>query len=162
MIFVTVGTHASPFDRLIRAADQYAANSDEPMTIQTGSSAYAPRHAASFAFTDADAMQRHYEGARVIVSHGGAGSLIIALKTHARCLVVPRLAAFGEHWDDHQLELATALDGAGLARWVQSIDQLPGLISTALSEPRSRHESTVELVSYLRTRLAAIEALRAT
>ena len=42
MIFVTVGTHEQPFNRLIEYVDKWAAGVDEDVLIQTGVSSYKP------------------------------------------------------------------------------------------------------------------------
>ena len=46
MIFVTVGTHEQPFDRLIQKVDALCADGTltEPVVIQTGVSTYRPEH----------------------------------------------------------------------------------------------------------------------
>ena len=44
MIFVTVGTHEQPFDRLVKYMDGWAAEHDEKVIIQTGFSTYEPEH----------------------------------------------------------------------------------------------------------------------
>ena len=46
MIFVTVGTHEQPFNRLIEAVDVLRGTGviDEPVIIQTGFSTYEPQH----------------------------------------------------------------------------------------------------------------------
>ena len=44
MVFVTVGTHEQQFDRLVRAADDYAATSGEEVFVQIGYSTYEPSH----------------------------------------------------------------------------------------------------------------------
>lgn len=46
MIFVTVGTHEQPFNRLIEAVDRLcgAGVINEPVVMQTGFSTYEPQH----------------------------------------------------------------------------------------------------------------------
>ena len=46
MIFVTVGTHEQPFNRLIKYMDQFAMRMElgEDVIIQTGYSTYEPKH----------------------------------------------------------------------------------------------------------------------
>lgn len=43
--------------------------------------------------------------ADVIISHAGTGTVTTALKMHKKIILFPRLAKYGEHIDDHQLEL---------------------------------------------------------
>jgi UDP-N-acetylglucosamine transferase subunit ALG13 len=57
--------------------------------------------------------------ARVVITHAGVGSILLALTNGKRPLVVPRLRAFGETVDDHQLESARRFDQVGLVRLVE-------------------------------------------
>ena len=53
--------------------------------------------------------------ADVVVIHAGVGLALLALSTGHCPVVVPRRSALGEHVDDHQVQLATALASKGLA-----------------------------------------------
>ncbi|MDP5183822.1 glycosyltransferase [Blastococcus sp. BMG 814] len=50
----------------------------------------------------------------VFVTHAGVGTLLRALELGVRPVVLPRLAARGEHVDDHQLQVARELARRGL------------------------------------------------
>lgn len=104
MIFLTIGTQ-EPFDRLVRAVDDWAARHDEPVFGQLGVLApdsYRPRHFSYETLVSADSYEAHVQSCRLLVGHAGMGSIITAL-THARpLLILPRKAALGEHRNDHQ------------------------------------------------------------
>lgn len=53
--------------------------------------------------------------ADVVVAHAGIGSALSALEAGRCPILVPRERAHGEHVDDHQALIATALDQRGLA-----------------------------------------------
>ncbi len=109
MIYVTVGNHDQPFYRLLESMDQLAAELGEEVVMQTGVSQYQPRHAKGetfFPYGKADEMIR---AASVVVAHAGIGT-VIACRAHGTPLVIcPRRAANGEHFNDHQLEIAREL-----------------------------------------------------
>ncbi|MBN1993410.1 MAG: beta-1,4-galactosyltransferase [Anaerolineae bacterium] len=115
MILVTVGTHNQGFDRLVQAADELAAELDERVIIQRGSSTYRPKHAEYFDFATSQRMVELTQAARIIVMHAAAGAIITALRQGKPLVVVPRLKQFGEVVDDHQQQLATALQARGQA-----------------------------------------------
>ncbi len=52
--------------------------------------------------------------ADLVVAHAGAGSSLAALRAGKCPLLVPRRATFGEHVDDHQVEIATELESRHL------------------------------------------------
>ncbi len=53
--------------------------------------------------------------ADVVVAHAGTGAALTALDAGLCPVLVPRLAAHGEHVDDHQLQVAAELEARGLA-----------------------------------------------
>ena len=61
-----------------------------------------------------DAMQAMLAKARIVVCHGGTGSILTALRHGCRVLVIPREFARGEHYDDHQAEITAAFAKRGL------------------------------------------------
>ena len=115
MIFVTVGTHTSGFERLVRAMDEVAGELDEPVAIQCGSTNWKPLHAQWFEFASADHIAYHIARCRVVVAHAAAGTTMQAIAAGKPLVLVPRLRQFREMMDDHQLELAGALDALGRA-----------------------------------------------
>lgn len=127
MIFVTVGTNEARFERLVDAAGRIPG--DEDVVIQTGHCRGAPARARCVDFLPFDEMAEHARRARVVVSHAGVGSIMLALTAGRRPVVVPRRADLGEAVDDHQLPLARRLHAAGLVRLVEDPADLPGAVA---------------------------------
>jgi len=125
MIFVTVGMHSQGFDRLIRKMDEIAGKIDEEVVMQIGSTKYKPKNAKYFDFIkDFQKIQDLNREAKVVVCHGGAGTIIVALDQGTSVIAVPRLKCYGEHINDHQLELVNALANDGKIMAVYEIDKL--------------------------------------
>lgn len=106
MIFVTVGTHEQPFDRLIRQMDMLCKEKfiREDIVMQTGYSDYEPSYCEwnrLFSYQD---MQEYVRDARIVITHGGPSSFIMPLQIGKIPIVVPRRKEFGEHVNDHQVE----------------------------------------------------------
>lgn len=112
MIFVTVGTHEQPFNRLIKKVDELVADGTitEPVVIQTGFSTYVPKHCEWHKMLSYDEMKRYIDEARIVITHGGPASFIEVLQAGKIPVVVPRLAEFGEHVNDHQEEFAQVVN----------------------------------------------------
>lgn len=104
MIFVTVGTHEQQFNRLVKAVDDLVADGaiKEEVIIQKGFSDYGPEHCKSYKLIGYKDMQKYYDEARVIITHGGPASFMAALERGKTPIVVPRLKKYGEHVNDHQ------------------------------------------------------------
>ena len=153
---MAVGTHIQPFERLVRAMDQLAPELGEELVIQRGNTAYLPRNARSFAFAPREEMERLNLEARVVVTHGGAGSIVYALQAGKPVVAVPRLARYGEHINDHQVELVRVLEGEGRVIGVYEIQGLEEAIEKAAKmEPRVRPRPP--MVDVIRAYLQGLE-----
>lgn len=106
MIFVTVGTHEQPFNRLLKKMDELVADGTikEKVIIQTGFSTYHLQHCEAHKMIPFDKMQRIIKKARIVITHGGPSSFIEVLQFGKIPIVVPRQAKYHEHVNDHQVE----------------------------------------------------------
>jgi len=106
LIFVTVGTHSHPFNRLLEIVDSLPA--DQERIVQYGFSTYPLKNCETYRFLEFEQMRSFMARADCVVSHAGVGSIMLALATGKRPVVAPRLHRFGEHVDDHQVEIVQA------------------------------------------------------
>lgn len=104
MIFVTVGTHEQQFNRLIKAVDDLVADGTikEEVIIQKGFSDYEPKHCKAYKLISYKDMQKYYDEARIVITHGGPASFMAVLERGKTPIVMPRLKKFDEHVNDHQ------------------------------------------------------------
>lgn len=110
MIFVTVGNSSWDFSRLIKYMDEVAKTTSEEIIIQTGLSSYKPSFATYFDFATKEKINDLHERARIVISHAGIGSILTAIDMKKPVVLVPRRKALNEMVDDHQVEIATALE----------------------------------------------------
>jgi len=131
VIFVTVGT-IMPFDRLVRAMDEWAAQTPEvPAFAQIGKGSHLPAHMPWDRILSPAAYTEKVEASTVIVAHAGVGSYLKAAAQGRPLVLLPRRKALKEHTTDHQLATARWLeerDGVFLA-WTE--DDLPACIEAA-------------------------------
>ena len=106
MIFVTVGTHEQPFDRLVKYMDYWAKNHDEKVIIQTGYSTYEPKYCEWKKLFPYQEMIEKVNEARIVITHGGPSSFIMPLQIGKIPVVVPRKKDFNEHVNDHQVDFS--------------------------------------------------------
>lgn len=135
MIFVTVGTHQQPFLRLIEAL---ASLGPVDLVVQHGHSP-APRgvrEAVPF-LSFADVLDR-LRDAEAVVTHAGVGSILLARRLGHTPVAVPRLRRHGEHVDDHQVELTSALAELKVVIPVWNVDELWAAIAAVppMAAPR--------------------------
>lgn len=158
MILTLVGTHHQPFDRLLRAVDEMPV--DEPRICQTGHSCYKPNGECRDFFSYDETM-RLLQSARVVICHAGTGTVMSALSAGKCPVVAPRLARYGEHVDNHQLELVNGLAALGLIVPYMPGDDLAQKVEEAALRNGQRAISPApELVARLHHLVAASAAGR--
>lgn len=154
MILVTVGATYYPFDRLLAAVQ---ALDDDDVVVQHGASTVRPRNARCVEFMSFEDVVEHIRAARVVVTHAGTGSILVALANGKRPIVVPRRRVYGEAIDDHQIDFARALAPSGLITVVEDpralAEKVAGTPSTNGSAPRVELDGPLarELGDYLRS-----------
>ena len=129
MIFVTVGGMRG-FERLVCQMDLIAGELEEHVMMQIGSTDYEPRNCDYSRFMPRDDMKKLYAGARVVVCHAGIGSILTAVKHKKPLILVPRIKRYGEHIDDHQLEIAREMESRGITV-VYDISNLQSAVENA-------------------------------
>ena len=124
MILVVVGLHSQGFERLVKKMDEIAAMINYEVVIQLGHTKYKPKYAKSFRFTDNKKIEELYKKADIVVVHGGVGSIMKALMYKKQVIAVPRLSKYGEHKNDHQLDIVDFFSNLGLLTAVYDIKKL--------------------------------------
>lgn len=116
MIFVTVGSQKFQFDRLLQCLDQLIEKGiiRDDVMAQIGVSQYVPKHFRYVPFMDREEFSRQVDACTVLITHGGTGAIIGAVKKGKKVIAVPRLSQYGEHVDDHQLQLIHQFDDLNL------------------------------------------------
>lgn len=112
MIFVTVGTHEQPFNRLIKEMDDLVANGkiNEKVVIQYGFSSYKAKNCEMHKMMSYSDMQNYFKNARIVVTHGGPSSFIEVLQYDKIPIVVPRQSEFNEHVNNHQVDFIKLIE----------------------------------------------------
>ena len=107
MIFVTVGSQKFQFNRLLKKIDNLIFKNiiTENVFAQTGTSDYIPQNYAYQPFLDREKFTSYMSNCDIVITHGGTGTIISAIKNNKKVIVVPRLSEYGEHVDNHQIQL---------------------------------------------------------
>jgi len=133
-VFASVGTHPQQFDRLLKELDSLALkNKSWKVFAQTGNSGYKPKNFGYKRFLNSQEYGKRIQEADIVVSHGGAGTIINSMLLGKKLVVVPRLEKFKEHTNNHQLDLAKALSRQGKVLAVERIQELGAVIKKAVS-----------------------------
>lgn len=137
MIFVSLGSREYPFNRLLAELDELVIKGliTGKIFAQIGKSTYIPKHYEYERYMAVDEFKRKQAEADLVISHGGTGALVGALKIGKQVIAVPRLEKFGEHGDDHQLQVSHALADKGYLICVEDINTLFQAIENLNTNP---------------------------
>lgn len=150
MIYVTLGTMFMDFGRLVRKMDDIARSTGERVIIQTGLAATLPRHCEHFDFKPHAEVIALQSKARLVVAHAGIGVTMDALRCRRPLVLVPRLKSYREHMNDHQLDIARAVEKRGWARMVLDINELDALCHTPPPPVMDYEPDRERLIAFVR------------
>ncbi len=141
-IFVSVGTHPSPFNRLFEQLDKINKKKKFKIFAQTGTSTYKPKTFISKKYVSPLLYDKLIAKSRIIIAHGGAGIIGSALLYSKPLVIVPRLLKYKEHTNNHQLELAKQLENKKNVFVVYDISNLEKAVSKAFSLSKRKSKKT--------------------
>lgn len=126
MIFVTLGSQKFQFDRLLKKIDELIeiGTITDEVFAQIGASDYIPKNYGYTRFLDREEFAMYIENASLVVTHGGTGVIIGAVKKGKKVIAIPRLSKYGEHVDDHQLQLLHQFDDLGIICSCYDVERL--------------------------------------
>lgn len=107
MILVTLGTQDKSFKRLLDIIQLQIdkGNIKEKVVVQAGFTKYDSKDMEIFDLIPTVEFSKLIKKADLIITHGGVGSIMDALKSGKKVIAAPRLKKYGEHDNDHQLEI---------------------------------------------------------
>ncbi|HEM3678011.1 TPA: beta(1,3)galactosyltransferase EpsH [Streptococcus suis] len=126
MIFITLGSQKFQFNRLLQAVDELIEKGviDDEVFAQVGYSDYEPKHFEYKQFLDREEFAAQEGKCNILITHGGTGAIIGAVKKGKKVIAVPRLAKYDEHVDDHQLQLIAQFKGQNLICGLEDVSEL--------------------------------------
>lgn len=106
MIFVTLGTQDKQFKRLLDLIEN--SHIEDEIIVQAGYTKYSSNKMKIYDYLEKSLFEKYIYEADLVISHAGVGTIVSSLKRGQKVLAVPRLAKYGEHHNDHQLQIADA------------------------------------------------------
>lgn len=140
MIFITLGSQKFQFNRLLMSIDRLieTGNIEEEVFAQVGYSDYTPQNYKFKKFLDRQEFSDIMNQSDIVITHGGTGAIIGALKKKKKVIAVARLSKYGEHVDDHQLQLIEQFKDQNLICGLRECDE----IGSALNYVRNHEFNT--------------------
>lgn len=133
MIFATVGTQL-PFDRLLNGLDAWAGtNAGLPVLAQSGETSSRFQNIRTVRNLPQSEFLASFKAARLIVAHAGMGTILSAAEMGKPVILMPRLARFREHRNDHQVDTAAEMSKLSNVTVVNDADELHAALDRAVA-----------------------------
>jgi len=148
MIFVTLGSQKFQFNRLLKAIDEQIKNGkiSEEVFAQIGYSNYKPQNYKYKDFLNRDEFSKVMSKADIIITHGGTGAIIGAVKKGKKVIAVPRLVKYGEHVDNHQLQLVGQFTNLNLILECDDCNEIWKSINEAKTSEYNSYQSNTDRI----------------
>ncbi len=152
MIFVTVGTQDVPFDRLLLAVEKQIkkGNITEEVIAQTGVSKFTSDVMKIQNYFTKDEYSKIIKKSRIVITHGGVGTIIDSVNAGKVVIACPRLAKYKEHTNDHQLQIIKEFSNMGYIIPLKDPSKLNNALKEAeIFKPKKYKSNTENMVKLI-------------
>ena len=134
MIFVSLGTNDKSFERLLKVIDKEIKNGNikDKVVVQAGYTKYQSKNMNVVDLMPMDMFNKCINDCDILITHGGVGTILDGLKKGKKIIAFPRLSKYGEHVNDHQVEIIDEFYNSGfiLTGEVNDVSSLVGECSS--------------------------------
>lgn len=109
MILVTLGTQKQSFARLLKLVDNCIEKGiiKDRVVVQAGHTKYDSKNMEIFDFVSITELDKLVSECNLLITHGGVGSIMGALRKNKKVIAIARLSKYKEHVNDHQLQIVS-------------------------------------------------------
>lgn len=130
MTLVILGTQDKVFPRLLEAIEKQIelGNLKGEVVVQAGSTKFESKYMKIFDLIPMKQFDELLSKSDLIITHGGVGTILSALRKDKKVIVVPRLAKYQEHENDHQLEIVDSFSKLGYILPCKDLNELSSVL----------------------------------
>lgn len=145
MIFVILGTQDKKFPRLLEAIqkqiDAGKISKKEEIIVQAGSTKFESKDMKILDYMSVRKFEECIEKADVVICHAGVGTILTALKKGKKIIAAARLKQYGEHVNDHQLQILDNFTKEGYILALEDFDKIDILLKQVKSFTPAKFKS---------------------
>ena len=143
MILVILGTQDKDFSRLLKAVEHEIDKGTikERVVVQAGQTKYESDKMEIFDLLPAPEFDKLMDEADLIITHGGVGSILAAIKKGKKVIAAARLSKFREHHNDHQKQIISEFVDLGYVLELRDFNKLGKLIEKSKKFKQKKFES---------------------
>ncbi|MGL6202501.1 MAG: PssE/Cps14G family polysaccharide biosynthesis glycosyltransferase [Lachnospiraceae bacterium] len=126
MVFVTLGTQDKSFERALIKIETLIKNGiiTEEVVVQAGTTKYQSNYLKIFSLIDSKSFNMYIKDCEYMISHGGVGAIMRGINKGKKIIAVARRVKYGEHENDHQVEIVKKLDQLGYIIGCTKVEEL--------------------------------------
>jgi UDP-N-acetylglucosamine transferase subunit ALG13 len=130
VVLVLLGTQDKPFTRLLDAIQHSIdkGNIKDKVVVQAGCTKYVSKDMEIFDLIPIDEFGKLIKKADLIITHGGVGSIMEGIRNNKKILAAPRLKKYGEHDNDHQLQIIEEFANMGYILPLKDFNKLDKML----------------------------------
>lgn len=154
MILITLGTQDKPFYRLLEAVQKQIDNKkiNDKVIVQAGISAdFKSKDMEIFDLIPMDEFDKLISECDVLITHGGVGSIITGIKNNKKVIAAARLKRYGEHVNDHQLQIIENFVNSGYILPLDNFNELDVVLDkTTKFKAKKFKSNTKEFINLIK------------
>lgn len=126
MVFVILGTQDKVFPRLLEVVEKQILSGaiKQPVIVQAGSTKFNSNCMEVIDYIPMNEFSAYIEKCDFMITHGGVGTILDGLKKGKKIIAIPRLKLYGEHENDHQVQIIEEFVKLGYILTCENLEQL--------------------------------------
>lgn len=146
MILVSLGTQDRSFKRLLDAVEKQIrlGNITEKVIVQAGETHYVSDCMEVFDLIPSEEFSKLLQECRILITHGGVGTIIEGLKHHKKIIAAARLSEYGEHQNNHQKQIISEFSKRHFLLELDDFESLDNVLEKIQKFEPAEYESNTE------------------
>ncbi len=152
MILVLLGTQHNEFTRLLQEIENCIKLGiiNEKVVVQAGVTKFESSNMEIFDMISKEELEKYVEEADLIITHGGVGSIIMALNKNKKVIAVPRLHEYNEHVNDHQRQIVKVFNEKKYIIGIQNVEDLSEALKQIKDfKPQKYQSNNTKMISII-------------
>ena len=146
MILILLGTQDNSFHRLLEEVQKLINKNviTEKVIVQAGRTKYESKDMEIYSLMPEEKLAELMKKSDLVITHGGVGSIVMALKKGKKVIAVPRLSEFGEHINDHQIQIIDSFNSQEFLIGITELKDLEEALKRSKEFKPKKFESKTE------------------
>lgn len=126
MVLILLGTQNNSFHRLLEEIEKNIKDGiiKEEVIVQAGYTKFESKNMKIFGLIPKEELEKLQSQASLIITHGGVGSIITSIRKKKKVIAVPRIHEYGEHVNNHQMEIVKNFNEQGYIIGIEKVEDL--------------------------------------